>query len=62
MNIETPLWTLISFNEGYVHVIQKASGTTRTVSRGHIPSVETLAAMTERQFNRVCREAFHGER
>jgi hypothetical protein len=61
MNIESKLWKVVWY--GYqIAVLQKASGTQRFVSIGKFPNSEALAAMSERQFNRLCREAFHGER
>lgn len=61
MNIESKLWKLESFNGAYVHILQKASGAMHTVSRGTLPSDNALAMMHEKQFDKVCREAFHGE-
>lgn len=62
MNIESKIWKLISYNDGYVNVLQKATKTVRVVTRQHLPSVDELAAMSEQRFDTVCREAFHGER
>jgi hypothetical protein len=59
MNVESKLWKVVSRNDAYAHITQKASGTIRTVSRGTLPSVERIAAMSERQFDSLCREAFH---
>jgi hypothetical protein len=60
MDIESKLWRVTSYNDAYAHILQKASGVIRTVSRGELPSVDALAAMHERVFDSVCREAFHG--
>jgi hypothetical protein len=59
MNIESKLWKLISYNDAYVHLIQKASGVIHTVSRGRVPNADTLAMMSERAFDNVCRDTFH---
>jgi hypothetical protein len=60
MDIESKLWRVVSYNAAYAHITQKASGVIRTVSRSALPSVDALAQMKEQQFNRICREAFHG--
>jgi hypothetical protein len=59
MNIESALWKVESYNDGYAHIIQKASGVIRTVSRGKLPSADELACVSELRFNRILREAFH---
>jgi len=60
MSIDTKLWSVRSYNDGYAHITQRASGAIRTVSRGTLPSVNELAMMHELRFNSVMREAFHG--
>lgn len=60
MNIESKLWKATSVNTAQVAVIQKASRAMRIVSRSTFPSVEELAAMHERRFDRLARESFHG--
>lgn len=59
MNIESKLWKAVSWNDMQVTIIQKASGQLRTFSRSALPSVEALAAMHERAFDRHLREVFH---
>lgn len=59
LSVDSKLWSVRGFNAGGVHITQRASGAIRTVSRGVLPSDSALAAMTERQFDAVCREAFH---
>jgi len=59
VSIESKLWKVTSYNVAYAHILQKASGTIRTVSRGSLPSGDDLAAMHERRFDSICREAFH---
>lgn len=59
MNINSKLWHVVSHNDGYAHITQRASGVTRTVRRGELPSADAMAQMHELTFNRVCREAFH---
>jgi hypothetical protein len=61
MNIESKLWKIVSYNDGYATILQKASGVLHTVPRCELPSVDALAAANEITFNRICREAFHGE-
>lgn len=61
IDVETKLWRAKEIGHGQLLVTQKASGVSRTVSRGKLPSVEAVAAMHERRFDRLCREAFHGE-
>lgn len=60
MNIESKLWKVVSHNDAYAQIIQKASGEMRTVSRSTLPSADELAMMHELRFNRILREAFHG--
>lgn len=60
MNIESKLWKLIYLNDAYVKVLQKASGVYRTAARNVLPSDMVLTQMTERQFDKMCREVFHG--
>lgn len=59
MNVESKLWKVVAYNAAYASITQKASGVTRTVSRGSLDSTDAIAAMTERQFDKMCREAFH---
>lgn len=59
MNIDTKAWSVRSYNDGYAHITQRASGVIRTVPRSALPSVETLAMMHELTFNRTMRNAFH---
>jgi hypothetical protein len=59
MNIESKLWKVVSYGM-QIAVLQKASGTQRFVTIGKFPNSETLAAMSERQFDRLCRDTFHG--
>lgn len=59
MNVESKLWKIVSVGV-QVAILQKASGRQRFVTIGDIPNLNALAAMTERQFDRVCRNAFHG--
>lgn len=47
---------------GYAQITQKASGVTRTVLRSSLPGANTLALCHELTFNRLCCEAFHGEK
>lgn len=61
MNIDSKLWSVRSYNDGYAHITQRASGTIRTVARCTLPSINALAMMHELRFNRIMREAFHGE-
>ena len=60
MNIESKLWKLVSLNTAQIMVIQKASGASRVVSASALPSVEMLAAIHERGFDKAARDAFHG--
>ena len=62
MNIESKLWKVYSPVGCQIAVLQKTSGMQRFVTIGKFPNSEALAAMSEQQFNRICREAFHGER
>lgn len=59
MSIDSKLWSVRSYNDGYAHITQRASGAIRTVSRSTLPSVDELAMMHELTFNRIMREAFH---
>ncbi len=59
MKIESKLWKMVAFIGHGVRITQKASGVTRYVNRSEIPSDHRLAMMSEKQFDRVCREAFH---
>lgn len=61
MNIESKLWHVCSFNDGYAHITQKASGVIRTVQRSRLPDAHVLAMASEITFDRICREIFHGE-
>lgn len=61
LSIESKLWRVRSFNDGYAHITQKASGVIRTVSRGKLPSSDEIAMMHEARFNRIMRELFHGD-
>lgn len=61
ISIDSKLWSVRSLNcGGSVHITQRASRAIRTVNRSELPSDAALAAMSERQFDKVCREAFHG--
>lgn len=59
MNIESKLWKVVSYNDAYAHITQKASGAIRTVGRSTLPDADELAMISEHFFNRICREAFH---
>ena len=59
MNIESKLWKIVSIIGQGVRITQKTSGVTRFVNRSELPSDYDLAMMSEKQFDRVCREAFH---
>lgn len=59
MNIDSKLWSVRSYGDGYAHITQRASGVIKTVSRSSLPSVDELAMMHELTFNRIMREAFH---
>lgn len=61
LSIESKLWHVRSFNDGYAHITQKASGVIRTVSRSKLPSADALAMMHEARFNKIMRELFHGD-
>jgi hypothetical protein len=58
MNIESKLWKIV-YVGCQIAILQKASGTQRFFTVGTLPNSEALAAMSEYQFNRVCREKFH---
>lgn len=60
INIESKLWKVTSYNEAYAHILQKASGAIRTVSRGSLPGADAFAAMHENRFDAILRDAFHG--
>lgn len=62
MSIDSKLWRVRSYNVAYATIEQRASGIARVVSRCDLPSAERLAAMSEKQFDRACRAAFHGEK
>ncbi len=57
MNIESKLWKLKAYAPHAIAVIQKASNVAHYVTESRIP--HELAAMSERQFDAVCRKAFH---
>jgi hypothetical protein len=59
MNIESKLWKIRASAPHMIAIIQKASGAMRFVTQSHLPALAELAAISERQFDRVCREAFH---
>lgn len=61
MNIESRLWHVISYNDAYANIIQKSTGVLHAVTRGKLPDTHTLAMASEAKFDRICREAFHGE-
>ena len=61
LSVDSKLWSVRSYNDAYAHITQRASKTIRTVARSKLPSAERIAAMTERQFDNMCRAAFHGE-
>lgn len=59
-SIDSKLWSIRSgFGNYTLHIIQRASGVTRTVSRSALPSDTELAMMSEARFNKLCRDAFH---
>jgi hypothetical protein len=60
MNIESKLWKIRAVAPHMVMVIQKASGATRYATESHFPSTDALAVMSEKRFDKVCREVFHG--
>lgn len=57
----TDLWSLRCFNGMYAYITQRASGVTRTCSRGDLPMPSKLDGLSDYQFNRMCSEVFHGE-
>ncbi len=59
MNIESKLWKLKAYAPHAIAVIQKASNVAHYVTESRIPPFDELAAMSERQFDAVCRKAFH---
>ena len=59
MNVESKLWKVYVPMGCQIAVLQKASGMQLYVTIGKFPNFETLAAMTERQFDKICRNAFH---
>jgi hypothetical protein len=59
LNVSSKLWQVRSYNDAYADITQIASKTIRVVARSKLPSAERIAAMTERQFDSMCREAFH---
>jgi hypothetical protein len=62
MNVESKLWKVRAINGWQIAIVQKASGMLRVMSRSALPSVDALAAMSERAFDTAARKAFHGER
>ncbi|WP_420408677.1 hypothetical protein [Hoeflea sp.] len=58
MDIDSKKWRLRSDGVGGIQIECKAAMTLRTVPADDLPSAESLAAMHEREFNRVCMEAF----
>lgn len=60
LSIDTDLWSLRYVGNHTVLITQRASGETRTCSRGKLPDDVTLAQMSEYRFNKLCRENFHG--
>ena len=59
MSVDSKLWKLVASIAGsQAHIIEKATGDTRTVMRDTLPSWPEIAAMHENEFDRVCREAF----
>lgn len=61
LSIDSTLWRVRSYNDAYAHITQRASGVVRTVMRSKLPSAESLAAMSERQFDGTLRSLFHDE-
>lgn len=61
MSVESKLWKVSNPLGCQIAVLQKASGMQRFVTVGKFPNFEALAAMSERQFDKACREAFHDE-
>ncbi len=61
MNVDSKLWSMRSYNDGYVHVTQRATGAIRTVSTGDVPSVHRISMMHESAFDALARKLFHGE-
>lgn len=58
MNIDSKKWQVRSNGDDFADLYCKAALTSRTVRIADLPSAERLAAMPEREFNRVCKEAF----
>lgn len=59
LSIDSKLWSVRAYNDGYAHIRQRASGEVRTVQRSKLPSADALAAMSEARFDAVMRELFH---
>lgn len=60
MNIESKAYRVKSALGGQVEVSKKASAQIAFVERSSLPSVHELAAMSERQFDKICAEAIGG--
>jgi hypothetical protein len=60
LSIDSKLWRLRSYTGTFAYITQIASQEIRLVSRGILPSADALAAMTEKEFDKTMREAFHG--
>lgn len=58
MDIDSKKWRLRSDGFGGIQIECKAAMTVRTVRADTLPSHNQLATMHEREFNRVCMEAF----
>jgi hypothetical protein len=59
MNVDSSLWKVNYVAPHLLAITQKASNTTRYVSNGVLPPIDTLASIHENRFNALCREAFH---
>ena len=59
LSIDSKLWRVRSYNDGYAHITQVSTGVIRTIPRSKLPRADTLAAYSEGVFDACMRNAFH---
>ncbi len=62
LSIDSKLWQVRYLNTAQLGIIQRASGVMRIFGHSALPDRDTLASVSETRFDRLCRDAFHGER
>lgn len=59
MNVESKLWKVQVMNVAYAAIVQKATGVTRYIHPGLLPTTNALAMASETRFDAIMRDLFH---